>query len=465
MLSEILSCLPTMDLLKRCRLVNRNWKNLSSQICRKRFVGLRRWWEKDERKPDDIFTLFDLENLPWSSYSLRGYTGTAARKQKFIEVFGQHLWGLELCEDEGEVEVKEENYEKTLAILQQTPNLRRLYISTSGRVWNSNNLSGIGDVSLRSLNHLRMDSITDGNMELLTFLVVGCGARLNYFEASVKFTRVEYAEIFAVLMTDVLKISLAIDYTPSMGHALEVLAKKQEGLKLRKLHLYLEDSYTDFEGSFNYEPIEHFLAAHSGCLKKLTVECEVRLGVNSIPFNFPFLPALRSLNIVYDGFGSGTNFVNGFLSLLTTNQFPILKELEIQESVASCAKIRFFPTTCQFDSVSEFTINTLEHVLDEWSNLFPNLTDLETTIYNDSESLLRIFSCKNLKHLVLSVAIEDPPSINSLLSGIPNPDAVYLKSSEEIAQEKLLHGLPSLTQLTSKYAGNIDSTFNEKAEQ
>lgn len=376
-----------------------------------------------------------MENLPWSAC----YGITVEFHSKLLKAFGKHLWKIRHY-DQGK-----ENYcEKALRVFQQTPNLRMLIFYTGSSIWTSNNLPGMGKLNLRKLTHLEID-LTDASVQFLHYVILNGGTKLDYIFLTVDIVGLESAKLVGSLLINVPFISLIIDDLHLLN-TLTVLTFKF----LRDLQLELWDIET-------VEPVERFIARHSQHLEHLN------LTIHSIPFKFPILPSLKTLNIEIVGFQrTSSNFTNRFLSLLETNQFPVLRKvyvLDFQNHPLFTEVL--FPRNCHFDSVTELEIEFTKFsdfaFGDDWGRVFPNLKHLRWDMGKAyAKFLLSVFSYTSLEHLSLKIDISleegevGGANINSLFSGISDPEAFYQKSEAEIEHERLLHGRPSILDLTSK---------------
>jgi len=225
--------------------------------------------------------------------------------------------------------------------------------------------------------------------------------------------------------------------------------------------LSLSDSEYGSNGEVNspittYGPVEHFIALQSSHLEKLELSFIVESGNLSVPFRFPVLPRLKFFHLDFlNESQSSANFMNGFLSLMKPNQFPILDEIYVKDYDNYENQIQFtavfFPSNCRFDSVSKLTLDISHRLRDNLTKSFPNLTYLEVHIIDDDEGARRIFSYTKLKHLVLYIEPQTGTNINSLISGILHPERFHNMSEEDIAKKRRREGKPSILDLSSEY--------------
>jgi len=337
-------------------------------------------------------------------------------------------------------------YASALEILRRTPNLRQLqYFHNYDEDWASVELTGIEKLSLRRLRRLEFCQLNDRNADFLKFLITGCGVQLDYFKYF-SLTEPNYSEMIASLLTSVRFISIATLHDPSPRSAFNKMSVESRKFMLKEIYLTLMES--------EYGPAENLISIHAPHLEKLELSINVESGSRSIPFRFPVLPKLTffGIDFLYDS-QSSANFINIFLSILETSQFPVLHELNILE-VDRTGGGKFttvlFPSNCHFDSVSKLIFDSFSRVRDNWIQVFPNLTILDATINGDAEGVQRIFCYSQLKELTLHMQSEEGTNVDSLFSGILDPETAHKMSEEEIATERLIHGLPSILQLTSE---------------
>jgi len=290
MLEEILSLLPTADLLHRCRLVNREWKSTSSALCRQRNVKLK-GSIGNQKDLEEIFAVFrDLKELPWSScvlHSLSDKTTLEPVIQNFLLVFGLHLFDLEL---------EEGNYKILPHLLSTTPNLKRLNTSAIPSITEEelnpatpNLMNSYGNVNLRKLKRLVIEVNGQESVHFLQFVLTSSGSRLEYLILSLENLGTENALLAASLMANanISYVSLSLTLHSIFNPIFE---KK---IIIRELTVDLEAIWVTDADSFDL--LEKLLSCCCRLLEKLDISC---YNLDDTEFPLPtrlIIPALPSL--------------------------------------------------------------------------------------------------------------------------------------------------------------------------
>jgi len=411
-LKRMLEFLPTTDLL-RLRSVSHLWNKTCSLLCRERLVRLRSSWEAGTTVlTGDIYKLFGMENLPWSSYVFETYPhlygpdpdeAIMDRRRRFLRKYGSHLW---------DVKFKGKNsWDVILQVLQSSPNLIRLDAQLEERL--STKETEPLQLKLSKLTHLTM---TTYGLRLLEFLGNHADlTHLNIVSISSDYRRLRK---LVSLIPRISHVSIWIQQPMSM-QVYAVLASTTIKLSNVELKLHLPDPQRDSRSDF-YLPAEQFLFKCEG-LEKLDLSYFVtHAGIRLLPFKFPVLSRLEFLRICYEHQqldrihpGPCKNHISpsDFFALLRGNQFPVLKQVWIESrdgarSVRSCSeKLTLFGPTglsrIHFDSVTELCVYApLE---DDWSQVFPNLRKLDIRIRKDTQLIPHILRNTKLEHLIMDV--------------------------------------------------------------
>jgi len=402
----------TEDLLRRCRLVSHIWHQTASSICRERRVRLIYGRKKKEiNAPHNLYTLFDLENLPWSSYSFTyNNIPPSAQRTEFFQKFGHHFL---------ELRVQVENYESLLDILRWTPNLRSLVVVYIAEM--AHERCSYDDLCAK--NHdLRLSKLTrlqfnhSPQQTFLEYVLARCGARLEYFKSA---PQIDGQEKILSLLQTIPSLSLSITFYQESLSAAKNLIRAKPRLKIHELSISLTQPGEPEQGRKTlFEEAESFLATFSDCLVRLEIVLWPTDSECLTPFKFPKFPKLNFLRM---NFRHGKVSTGRFLSGMRGDQFPVLSQIvinlpAIREDRGYVAKY-FFPKSCHFAQVRKIKLNVHDSVKDCWSQVFPTLGKFHITTNHDTGvSLDSLFSHPKLEHLSLIFISMDFAEVNAAFS-------------------------------------------------
>jgi len=448
-IERILLELPTKDLLSS-RLVSQIWKAIATSLCRGRHVQLRQCWY-DRPNGLEIFSLFDLQNLPWSSYVFDEFNmSVPAIKQKFLEFFGPHLW---------EVKFGECVFRYVLGVLQSSPNLQKLEFLTETSVFRIRPKTQVGEFSLPKLKKLKLhmrDRKDDANVDFLQLLLHASNDGLN----SVEITFMDelggnMAEALGRILRQVPHIGITMNsHQNTIGNFLTVLG--EQFLAIRKFKLFLSEPNADGSNQVElFRPIERFLDRLDN-LEELELNFIQGDGFSKASFTFPHrMEYLHTLSICIHPrpffYNLSMNFVSNILSIFQPDQVPKLEKVIISTMLGnlSCIKsVTIFNSACRFDSVRVLKLKdwNKNYLKDDWSQVFPNLRSLDVRCVHSGLIAYVFTKMDHLEHLTLRILDED--GVNGLF-GFPEPDGIY-QLEDVIKQLRSCYARPSLLNLTSK---------------
>jgi len=405
----------TKDLLRRCRLVSHVWHKTASSICRERRVRLIHWRKKNAiDAPHILYTLFDLENLPWSYYSFAYYgIPSSAQREDFFQKFGHHFL---------ELRVQAESYANLLDILRWTPNLRSLvviYIAEMARERCSYDELCAKNYDFRLSKLTRLQLNHSPQQTFLEYVLARCGARLEYFKSAFQID--DGQDQILSLLQIIPSLSLSISFDQKSLSATKNLIRANSRLKIHELSITLSQPGEPEQGRKTlFEEAESFLATFSDCLIRLEIVVWVTVSESLPQFKFPKFPKLNFLRL---DFRQGKVSTGRFLSGMRGDQFPVLSQVAINLSRSRGNRggvaNYLFPKSCHFEQVRKIKMNVHDSVTDCWSRVFPSLRKLHITNEQDTGvSLDSIFSHSKLEHLSLVLISMDFEEVNAAFSDV-----------------------------------------------
>jgi len=466
-LEELLSWVPTADLLRTCRLVNRTWKAFATTFCYQRRVKLNfKKLDKSSNSKRILDTFLNVQQLPWSACKVnlrerrRREKTFGVDKDKstvhdyltFLYAFGSGIQELAL---------KADDFEAVIDTVQLIPNVQKLTICCDDEKKKAvpPYKEETKEIQLLKLKEFQFKTPLKSYATPLKFmkLIHRSSPRLKTVSLcfSVIFLDMEQ---WAPLLSNIPFINLEFAYSPVFMEPMNILLDAN-CKRTTELKIIIGCLPTRTTRKY-YHPLERFLSLNSGHLKKLTIlyAPDFHPGPDERR-RFLKIPPLPKLKYLQFGDCEALEFLTGRTKLgfpfstfvpFTANHFPVLEKVNIGPHTSTFGV--FNGST--FKSVKSLWVehNNYNFIQTDWGRIFPQLKELTT--WADEASLIYIFrNMSKLEKLCLSVRVNTNAShttANSVLSGIPYPGKYCKESKERIQELRDTHGNPSLLNMTSK---------------